>query len=113
MLYWQNKCGLLSVLINKIYKRCQFKVLVIAFNALHDQAPGYIQELLDWYHPSRPLRSASTTSLTPRRHRTVSYGRRLLDTAASVIWNSLPNDLKCATNLMIFKNHVKTFLFAL
>ena len=62
---------------------------------------------------SRPLRSASTTSLTPRRHRTVSYGRRLLETAASVIWNSLPNDLKCATNLITFKNHVKTFLFAL
>ena len=56
---------------------------------------------------------ASTTSLTPRRHRTVSYGRRLLDTAASVLWNSLPNDLKCTTNLINFKNHVKTFPFAL
>ena len=78
-----------------VYKRCQFKVLVIAFNALHDQAPGYIQELLDWYRPYRPLCSASTTSLTPRQHRTVNYGRWLLDTAASVIWNSLPNDLKC------------------
>ena len=112
------RCDHITPVLNElhwlpVYKRCQFKVLVIAFNALHDQAPGYIQELLDWYHPSRPLRSASTTSLTPRRHRTVSYGRRLLDTAASVIWNSLPNDLKCATNLMIFKNHVKTFLFAL
>ena len=90
-----------------------YLVLVIAFNALHAQAPSYIQELLDWYRPSRPLRSASTTSLTPRRHITVSYGRRLLDTAASVIWNSLPNDLKCATNLITFKNHVKTILFAL
>ena len=96
-----------------VYKRCQFKVLVIAFNALHAQAPSYIQELLDRYRPSRPLRSASTTSLTTRRHRTVNYGRRLLDTAASVIWNSLSNDLKCATNLITFKNHVKTFLFAL
>ena len=54
--------------------------LVIAFNALHDQAPGCIQELLDWYRPSRPLRTASTTSHTSRRH---------IDTAASVIWNSL------------------------
>ena len=24
-----------------VYKRCQFKILVITFNALHDQAPGY------------------------------------------------------------------------
>ena len=60
------------------------------FQALHDQAHGYIQELLDCYRPRRPLRSASTTSLTPRRHNTVSYGRRLVDTVASVIWNSLP-----------------------
>ena len=90
-----------------VYKRCKFKVSVIAFSALHDQAPGYIQELLDWYRPSRPLRTESTTSLTPRRHRTVGYGRRLLDTAASVIWNSLPNDLKCATNLNILKFQVK------
>ena len=83
--------------------------VVTAFNALHDQAHGYIQELLDWYRPSKPLRSASTTSPTPRRHRTVSYGRRLLDTAASAIRNSLPNDLKCAINLNTFKNHSKTF----
>ena len=33
---------------------------------------------------------SSTTSLTPRRHRTVSYDRMLLDTEALVIWNSLP-----------------------
>ena len=46
----------------------QIQVLVIAFNALHDLAPGYIQEHLDWYRPRRPLRSASTTSLTSRRH---------------------------------------------
>ena len=39
--------------------------------------------------------------------------RRLPDTAVSVIWNSLPNDLKCDTNLNTFKSHVKTFLFAL
>ena len=27
-----------------VYKRCQLKVLVITFSALHDQTPGYIQE---------------------------------------------------------------------
>ena len=36
-----------------VYKRFKIiKIVVIAFNALHDQAPGYIQELLDCYRPS-------------------------------------------------------------
>ena len=72
---------------------------VIVFNILHDQTPRYVQELMDWYHPNRPLRFVLTTSLTPRRHTsgTVSYGRRLLDMVVSVIWNILPNDLKCGT----------------
>ena len=92
----------ITPVLNELHWLPVYKVLMIAFSALHDLAPGYIQELLDWYRPRRPLRSASTTSVTPRQHRTVSYGRRLPDTAASVIWNSLPNELKCATNLNIF-----------
>ena len=48
--------------------RCQFKILVLTFKALHSQTPQYICELLNWYTPSRPLRSASTTSLVPNRN---------------------------------------------
>ena len=54
--------------------RCQFKILVLTFKALHSQTPQYICKLLNWYTPSRPLHSASsTTSLVPNRNRTVIY----------------------------------------
>ena len=46
-----------------IYKRCQFKILVFFYKALHTSTPSYQCELLNWYQPPRSLRSASTTSL--------------------------------------------------
>ena len=87
--------------------RCQFKILVLTFKALHSQTPQYICELLNWYTPSRPLRSASTTSLVPNRNRTVRYGRRLLDTSAAALWNTMPEELRNAVNVVHFKRLLK------
>ena len=87
--------------------RCQFKVLVLTFKALHSQTPQYICELLNWYTPSRPLRSASTTSLVPDRNRTVRYGRRLLDTSAAALWNTMPEELRNVVNVVQFKRQLK------
>ena len=47
-------------------------------------------DMLNWYHPSRPLRSGAFPSLTPNRHNTIMYGCRLCDTAAATIGNNLP-----------------------
>lgn len=94
-----------------INKRCQFKIYVLAFKALHHTAPNYISDLLNWYHPNRPLRSANTTSLVPNRNRTVKYGRRLLDTSTATLWNTLPESIKTCQNLDSFKICIKTFLF--
>ena len=87
--------------------RCQFKILVLTFKALHSQTPQYICELLNWYTPSRPLRSASTTSPVPNRNRTVRYGRRLLDTSAAALWNTMPEGLRNAVNVVHFKRLLK------
>ena len=62
---------------------------------------------LIWYTPSRPLRSASTTSLVPNRNRTVRYGRRLLDTSAAALWNTMPEELRNAVNVVHFKRLLK------
>ena len=35
-------------------------------------------DLLNWYQPNRPLRSANTTSLISKRHKSVRYGKRLM-----------------------------------
>ena len=71
-----------------VVKRCQFKLLTITFKSLHDDAPEYIQNLVNRYHPRRQLRSVNDTLLTPNRNRTVKYGRRLTSfLPIYLIWN--------------------------
>ena len=93
-----------------VSKRCQLKILMLTFKVLHRQAPPYICELFHWYTPARPLRSASTTSLVPKRNKTVRYGRRMIDTSSASLWNSLPNNIKCARNVLHFKRLAKLHL---
>ena len=94
-----------------VMKRCQFKLLTITFKFLHDDAPEYIQNLVNRYHPRRQLRSVNDTLLTPNRNRTVKYGRRLMDTVAVSLWNTLPIGIKNALNIVSFKKMLKTHLF--
>ena len=77
--------------------RCQFKILVYAYEALHGQAPIYISELIVPYTPSRSLRSESSNILVIPSTRTVKYGNRRFDKAASTL-------------IEIFKKNLITFL---
>ena len=90
-----------------IMKRVQFKVLVYTFKAFHNEAPIYLCDLLSWYHPNRPLRSANRISLVPNRHRTVKLSRRLLDTAAATLWNDLPDNIRNCT--VIILGHLRNY----
>ena len=94
-------------------KRVQFKILLLVFKSLHCEAPSYVCDLLNWYHPNRHLRSANTTSLVPNRNETITFGKRLMDTASASLWNFLPDEIKCAPNIMIFKAHLKDYCFIL
>ena len=86
-------------------------ILVFTYKSLKNEAPSYISDLLNWYQPNRPLRSANTTSIIPNRYKSVRYGKRLMDTGAAMRWNSLPNELKCAITTNCFKKTIKTQLF--
>ena len=96
-----------------IIKRVQFKILLLVFKSLHCEAPSYVHVcvLLNWYHPNRHLRSANTTSLVPNCNETITFGKRLMDTASASLWNFLPDEIMCAPNIMIFKTHLNTKLF--
>ena len=94
-----------------VTKRCQYKLMVLTYKTLHGTTPVYICDMLNWYHPSRPLRSGAFPSLTPSRHKTITYGRRLWDTATATIWNNLPVKLRCTDSLSTFKRQLKTHLF--
>ena len=69
----------------------------------------YMCDLLHWYTPARTLRSAST-SLVPYRSKTVRYGKRLFVTSTADLWNNLPNNIKCATSIIHYKNLLKQYM---
>ena len=95
-----------------ITKRCQYKLMVLTYKTLHGTTPAYICYMLNWYHPSRPLRSGNFPSLIPNRHKTIMYGRRLCDTATATIWSNLPIKLRYTNSINIknqfYKEWIKT-----
>ena len=90
--------------------RIDFKILLLTFKALHNQAPDYIKDLLVVYKPGRLLRSSSHKLLVipPTKSKN---GDRLLQVAAPKLWNSMPSSIRLASSLTCFKSLVKTFLF--
>ena len=91
--------------------RIEFKILTITYKALHDLAPAYIKNLLKNYYPPRDLRSSKKNLLVVPAFRTNSYGRRAFSVIAPLLWNSLPQHIRDAGSLDIFKRRLKTALF--
>jgi len=68
----------------------------------------YIEDLLDSYLPGRYLRSAEKNLLAVPGFKLNSYGRRAFSVAAPLLWNSLPQHVRDAESLDIFKRELKT-----
>ena len=96
-----------------IKKRRDYKMRVLAFNALNDQEPSYIADFFTLYKPNRSLRSESNTSLVPVHGRSIQINKRLLNCGVSTTWNSLPKELRIIKSFILFKKHLKTYLFNL
>ena len=94
-----------------VERRIMFKVLVLAYKTIHQQAPPYMSDMLEVNRPTRALRSANSLSLVIPRVRTVRFGDREFASAASHMWNDLPCNIQNATTLNTFRTHLKTHLF--
>ena len=94
-----------------VSERIKFKILLLAFKALHQQSPTYIQDLITRYLPSRSLRSSSTLSLNPASFNLKTYGSRAFSVSAPELWNKLPDGVRSCENLSLFKRKLKTYLF--
>lgn len=92
--------------------RCEYKLLLYVFKALHGNAPVYLQELIKLYRPARTLRSENSRLLcVPTNSRTKRYGDRRFDKAGSYLWNNLPSSLRNEQSINVFKKNLKTHLF--
>ena len=91
--------------------RIEFKILLLTYKALNDQAPSYLKELIVPYCPARTLRSQNAGLLvTPRISRS-RMGGRAFSYQAPLLWNQLPVSVREVDTVSTFKSRLKTFLF--
>ena len=93
--------------------RIDFKVLLLVFKCLNGLGPSYLSKLLLPYEPSRTLRSSGSRLLVIPKVRTHTHGEASFQFYGPRLWNSLPEDLRAAENVHVFKSRLKTHLFSL
>ncbi len=92
-----------------IAARIKFKALMFADRNTSGSAPLYLNLLLQTYMPSRSLCSASERRITvPSQRDTKTFSLTVPSW-----WNDLPNSIRAAESLPIFKKRLKTHLFHL
>ena len=90
--------------------RIKYKLCLLTFKCLTQQAPQYLMSLVEPYSSGRDLRSDNARLLTVRRTN-YAIGSRCFSVAGPQAWNSLPVDLRMCNSLLEFKRKLKTHLF--
>ena len=78
---------------------------------MKQEAPLYLEELVNIYKPARSLRSETNTTLITPIVRTKSYGESRFDKAAASLWKHLSNELRNVQSMNVFKKKLKTHFF--
>ena len=93
--------------------RSTYKIACLCYHCHSSTAPSYVADMLhkNLLH-TRITRSSSYTMplLNRPAHSKATLGNHSFSFASSV-WNSIPNDVRCAPSLSSFKSHLKTYLF--
>ena len=94
-----------------VQQRIEYKLLLLTFKALNSLCPEYISDLITPYVPGRSLRSSTENFLVCPKYRLKTYGGRSFATAAPLLWNDLPSNLRATCDIKEFKRALKTHLF--
>ena len=99
-----------------VNQRIYFKILLYVYKCLNGLGPAYLTSCLSLYSPAREgLRSASDFTRLVVHHihnRTVKSAiNRTFYLAAPGLWNALPQSIRCARTVSIFKKGLKSHLF--
>ena len=110
------KCDIIPVLISlhwlPIEHRIHYKVILFVLRCLHGLASSYLSELLKLYAPERENLRYSESLWTTACHQPNNYyGERAFSVSGSVLWNSLPDDIRLLDDRSSFKSKLKTWLF--
>ena len=94
----------------QIKQRIDYKVLMLAYKALHNQAPPHITNMIQINVEWRHLPSSRSTLLFEPRTYCVTFGDHAFSTYAPRIWNEMPSYIK-NSQFETFKMLLKTHLF--
>ena len=87
-------------------KKCSF-FLENVFRCPHNLAPSYLSELLKLYAPKRENLQSSDKLFLDYSIPSTKYGEHAFSVWGSVLWNSLPDDIRLLDDIGSFKIQVK------
>ena len=93
--------------------RSTYKIACLFYHCNRSTAPSYVADMLHKKSSlTRNTRSSSYTMplLNRPAHSKATLGDRSFSFASSSVWNSIPNDVRCAPSLSSFKSRLKTYL---
>jgi len=93
----------------RVPERVNFKLALMAYRVLNGMAPSYLNQLVPVSSlPGRPrLRSSFTLQLLVLSYRLSTVGRRSFPVAASMFWNTLPDDIQSAPSVCVSRRLLK------
>ena len=91
--------------------RSTYKIACLCYHCHSSTAPSYVAEMLH-KKPSHTRSSSNTMPILNRPAlRMATLGDRSFSFATSSVWNTIPNDVRCAPSLSSVKSRLKTYLF--
>ena len=94
--------------------RSTYKIACLCYHCHSSTAPSYVTDMLH----RKPLHTRNTRSssytmplLNRPAHSKATLGDRSFSFASSSVWNSIPNDVRCAPSLSSFNSRLKTYLY--
>jgi len=88
----------------RVPERVNFKLALMAYRVLNGMAPPYLNQLVPVSSLTgrRRLQSSFTLQLLVPSYRLSTVGRRSFPVAASMFWNTLPDDIQPAPSVSAF-----------
>ena len=94
--------------------RSTYKIACLCYHCNSSTAPSYVADMLQ-KKPSHTHNTSSSSYTMPLvnrpAHSKATLGDRSFSFVSSSVWNSIPNDVRCAPSLSSYIFRLKTYLF--
>ena len=91
-----------------------YKIACLSYHCHSSTAPWYVADMLH-RKPSHTRITRASSYIMPLlnrpAHSKATHGDRSFSFASSSVWNSIPNDIRCAPSLSSNKSRLKTYFF--